>query len=1107
MTPLPTELTQVELPLIEQLKTMGWAYLPGSIDDPSATERTGFREVLLQDRLRHALRRINLAPDGEPWLDASRVAQAVNALEHISAVRLLEANERVTELLLSGTQVEGLPGWDDGREQTVRYIDWDRPENNDFLAINQFRVDPPGDRRFSVPDVVLFVNGIPLVVIECKSPSATNPMEEGITQLLRYANQRDWFDGDEGVERLFHYNQLMASTFGLQARVGSISASYEHYLEWKDTSPVPMAQVAASLGKRTLTSQETLVAGMLRPDHLLDIVRNCTLFTTLGSQRIKLVPRYQQFRAIHEAIRRLRSEEGDDRGGIVWHTQGSGKSLTMVFLVRKMRTLPVLRRFKIVVVTDRRDLEKQLSEAAQLSGEVVQKATDTATLEELLRQPGAGLVFAMIQKYQVRDDAGETLELDTARIEDVREYEHEAGFGVSRAAEPRPPGQSSRAVLMVGGEDEFPVLNTSSEILVLVDEAHRSQSSALHANLRKALPNAALIGFTGTPILIGERKRTHEIFGSFIDRYTIQQSEADGATVPILYEGRTANAEVADGRSLDQLFEDLFRDRTPQELEAIKRKYATRGNVLEAPKLIEAKAHDILRHYVDTVLPNGFKAQLVASTRRAAVRYREYLEQARRELVQQLQDLHPSLRRLSPEELAVQDAETQFLVRARRHLDTIRRLEFAAVISGAGNDDPAWQRWSDGTRQEQHIARFKKPLVASDPAKQDGLAFLCVRTMLLTGFDAPIEQVLYLDRGMRGHELLQAIARVNRTHSGKSFGLVVDYFGVGAHLTEALAVYSTEDVEGALTDIRDELPRLRDRHERVLAVFHSRGIENIEDVTACVELLREVKLRAEFTVRLMRFLETLDTVLPRPAALPYVRDAKILGFINKAAANLFRDGQLNVLGAGRKVRDLIDEYLVARGVDPRVPPISILDSDFEKVVDGHVSSRTKASEMEHAARYHISKHAHEDPAHYKKLSERLEEILKSFEDSWDQLVEALHEFTREVREGRPEDESGLDLRTQAPFLGVLLDEVAGADVEVSPETLNRLARVTVEMVDHIRQEIRMVDFWRNQTAQDVLRMSIVRLLDDHDAVPFEKQRAAADRIVELAHARHRHLVG
>jgi type I restriction enzyme R subunit len=1101
--PLPSEYTEVELPLIEQLRGIGWSFLPGKTEDPAATERTSFREVLLQGRLREALRRINRDPGGGEWMDEGRCSQAVGVLERIPPARLMEANETATTLLRTGTQAEGLPGWDDGREQTVRYIDWDDWRNNDFLVVNQFRVDPPGDRKYSIPDVVLFVNGIPLVVIECKSPGAIEPMEEGITQLLRYSNGRDWVDEDEGVERLFYYNQLMISTFGLQARFGSIGAGYEHYLEWKDTSPVPLAGVAEELGKPTLTSQETLVAGMLRPEHLLDIVRNFVLFMQSGPRRIKLVPRYQQFRAVHQAVRRLQREPGEERGGIVWHTQGSGKSLTMVFLIRKMRTLPRLRRYKVVVVTDRTDLEKQLYETAQLTGDVVQKATNGEKLKELLSQPGAALVFAMIQKYRETDTEAERLELDAARLPGAAEGPPPSDGDeapAAGAAAPPAPGVSA------GGEELFPVLNTSHEILVLVDEAHRSQSSELHANLRRALPNAALIGFTGTPILIGDAMRTHEIFGSFIDRYTIRQSEADGATVPILYEGRTANAVVADGRSMDELFEDLFRERTPAELEAIKQKYATRGHVLEAPKLIDAKAGDLLRHYVDTVLPNGFKAQVVGTTRRAAVLYQESLERAHRALIEALERLGPAVLALSAQDRERLDPETQFLARAHVHLDAIRRLEFAAVISGGHNDDPAWARWSDGAQQEQHIARFKRPLTNPDPAKQDGLAFLCVRTMLLTGFDVPVAQVLYLDRVMRGHELLQAIARVNRTHEGKHCGLVVDYVGVGAHLKEALSVYADADVEGALIDLRDEFPKLADRHQRVLAVFTQRGIEQIEDVTACIDLLRDVRLRAEFVVRLRFFLESLDIVLPRPAALPYVRDARILGFIHRAAANLYRDGQLNLFGAGRKVRELIDEYVVTQGVDPRVPSISILDADFERAVDAHVSDRAKASEMEHAARYHISKHAHEDPTHYKRLSERLEEILRSFEDNWERLVEALRAFTQEVREGRPADDTGLDPKTQAPFLGILIEEAGGSREDLSPEQTARLVALTVEMVEHIRQEIRIVDFWRSQNAQEVLRMSVVRMLDDHDAVPFERQRPTADRIMELARARHAYLV-
>jgi type I restriction enzyme R subunit len=935
------------------------------------------------------------------------------------------------------------------------------------------------------------VNGIPLAVVECKSPAITDPMDTAIDQLLRYSNQRDWYEADEGAERLFHYNQLLVATWFHEARVGTIGATAEHFLEWKETSPVPTAEVAREIGIEKLRSQHTLVAGLLRPEHLLDVVRNFTLFSEATGRKIKIVARYQQFRAVHEAIRRLRTGRSraqagtDERGGIVWHTQGSGKSLTMVFLVRKMRTLPDLRAFKVVVVTDRRDLEKQLSETAVLTGENVYKAKTTDDLKSKLSEQGPGLVFGTIQKVQEREEDGEVVEFASRQ-------RREDGM-VALAAEAE--------VLRYA---PFPTLNTSEKILMLVDEAHRTHASTLHMNLMEALPNAAKIGFTGTPILMGSAKKTHEIFGSFIDRYTIQQSEADGATVPILYEGRTAEGGIAGGSTIDELFEDMFRDRTEKEREAIKRKYATTGNVLEAPRLIEAKATDMLRHYVDNVLPNGFKAQVVATSRLAAARYQEALTAARDTLLARIGALTPAQLQLTEEALEGKDRETQFLVRAARRKDLLARIEITAVISASHNQNPAFNEWSDRAKVEARVERFKMPLVHRDRTKSDPLAILCIKSMLLTGFDAPLEQVMYIDRFMQGADLLQAIARVNRTATGKTCGLIVDYYGVGRHLHEALAVYTDADVEGVATDITDELPKLRDRHAALLELFRGHKIDDIARVNDCVDLLVDTKIRAELLVRLKLFLTIFELFRTRPEGRPYLRDAKLLGFIAKMAANLYRDEQLNLAGVGQKVRELIDEYIVAKGIDPKVPPTAITAADFLKAVDRQPSKRAKASEMEHAARYHITIHFNEDPAYYKKLSERLEEILAKFKDNWDELIAALKEFTTEVRAGRPADESGLDPRTQAPFLSLLVEEVEAGGAKVSKETLRKLAEMTVELVDHVRQEIRVVDFWRNVQAQNVLRQWIIQHLDQ-DVLPFERLPEVAGRLVELARALHTRL--
>jgi len=619
------ELDEVERPLVEQLAGLGWRHIAGEIDNPGTTGRATFAEVIQTGTLRRQLHALNLH-DGQPWLDDERLTQAISALTRMPGHRLMEANKAATALLVGGLTVEGLPGWDGGRGQTIHYIDWDHPERNDFCVVNQYRVDcPPGFNRgkaFIVPDLVLLVNGIPLVVIECKSPSVPEPLAEAVDQLRRYSNQRKpagEVADNEGNEALFHTNQLLVATSFDEARVGTVGAGFRHYAAWKTTAPDTEEVVAARLGKARLSEQERLVAGMLTPANLLDLVRHYMLFMDMDGATVKTVCRHQQFRAVTRAIHRLktgktRAQDGehDRRGGIVWHTQGSGKSLTMVFLIRKLRTDALLRRFKVVVVTDRSDLEKQLSATAVMSGEGVERAGSAEGLKKLLRRKGPGLVFGMIQKQRNGDAAGEP----GLRGEDLPKL---------TAREPEP----------------LEVLNADESILVLVDEAHRSQAGDLHAALQAGLPNCARIGFTGTPILLGDKKRTHEIFGEFIDRYTIREAEADGAIVPILYEGRTARGAIKDDANLDDLFEDLFRELSADELEALKQKYATRGQIFDAPLLIADKARDMLRHYVTHILPNGFKAQVVAYSRLAVVRYLDAFIAARDELLAEAAALSP----------------------------------------------------------------------------------------------------------------------------------------------------------------------------------------------------------------------------------------------------------------------------------------------------------------------------------------------------------------------------------------------------------------------------------------------------------------------------------
>ncbi len=521
----------------------------------------------------------------------------------------------------------------------------------------------------------------------------------------------------------------------------------------------------------------------------------------------------------------------------------------MVFLVRRMRTDPVLRSSKVVIVTDRKDLQRQLSETAGLIGESVLVGKSITEVKKHLKRKGPEVVFATIQKYVDR-------EVDALTPDDKVE--------------------------------DLGVLNDDARILVMVDEAHRSHASALHARLLQALPNCARVGFTGTPIIMGAAKRTHEIFGGFIDRYTIKESEADGATVPILYEGRYAKGAVADGATLDAEIAVKFPEFTPDEREDLQRRYGTLAAILESKEVIRVKAADMLRHYVENILPNGLKAQVVAVSRACAVRYQEEFLEAREALVAEAEALDEATRSLDDTALDAKPPKLRAAVRAWRVIERLRALAFAAIISPENNDPPEWAEWSEASKIEQRIARFKKPFEHDDPAKRDPLGFLIVKSMLLTGFDAPIEGVMYLDRPIREAELLQAIARVNRTRDGKSAGIVVDYYGIAQNLKQALTAYSAEDIDGALQSLADEIPKLRDRHTRVAALFASRKVDVLRDPEAAVELLADEKLRAEFAVKLKQFLATLDLVLPRPEALPFVGAATALGEVQARAKPLPR---------------------------------------------------------------------------------------------------------------------------------------------------------------------------------------------------------------------------
>ena len=486
------EFDKVELPALEQLQSLGWSYAESvELSPEESDERSSFKDVVLEKRLTTSIKRIN------PWINDENLRKVVRDLTKTPYPNLIEANQAIwTSINKCISVMQDLGRGNKG--QTVHIIDFDNLENNEFLCTNQFKVK--GVNQTIIPDIVLFVNGLPLAVIECKSPYITDPMQEGIDQLLRYANRRNSSD-DEGAEVLFHYNQMMVSTHRDKARVGTITSHREHFLEWKDPYPLKKEEVGSEP-----TSQEVLIAGLFSRESFLDILQNFTVFEPAGGRILKKIPRYQQFRAVHRTIERIKSGKNpEEKGGVIWHTQGSGKSLTMVFLTLKIRRDPELRDCKLVFLTDRIQLDNQLTAVFQnAQNETVHQADSINDLKELLSRDSSDIITATVQKFEEN-------------------------------------------------ADELSVLNESEKIIVLADEAHRTHYGLLGVAISTGLPNAPRIGFTGTPLM--RSQKTVETFGSYIDTYTIEEAVKDGATVQILYEGREPAVKVT-GDSLDSLFDE-----------------------------------------------------------------------------------------------------------------------------------------------------------------------------------------------------------------------------------------------------------------------------------------------------------------------------------------------------------------------------------------------------------------------------------------------------------------------------------------------------------------------------------------------------------------------
>lgn len=1057
-----SEYQLVENPLLNQLNSMGWDVTDlgkGVPTDPTTSFRGSFREVILKDIFKTAVHRINATDDGKPWLTDSQLDVLLDDVTDFGTHKLLAANEefigRLHKWQLDRNELTG------EEDPVVKLIDFDNWKNNTFTAINQFRVDTPGLGKEHIrPDIVLFVNGLPLVVIECKEQSqhCCNPMAAGIDQLRRYADLREPEHSKlrEGEPALFFTNQLMVSTYGDDCKVGTITSNEDFYFNWKAIYPDTEPYIAPEIG--THRSQEKLVQGMLHRERLLDIIRCFTLFMDTDSgPRVKVICRYQQFRAVQKILKRMEDGETNiQRSGVVWHTQGSGKSLTMVFLVRKLRRHPELKSYKVLMVNDRNDLEEQLTNTVALIGDKVAVIKNTRDAKAKLANDTSNTNMVMVHKFREQDSG--FLPESVRKLLSKQLAEAKEAGDVERIEELE--SDFDAEIVM---HHPFGVINEGEKVLILVDEAHRTQRGgkdrpSLSDNLFDAFPNSARVAFTGTPLIADHHAHpTWKRFGvnqekAYIDKYKLQDAVDDGATLKIIYEGKTAESAIYDKAGFDTKFEDLFADRTEEEIREIRKKYGAEGDILEAEKRIEEIAEDLVKHYIRQILPAGFKAQVVCSSKQAAIHYQTYIEKA---LAKEIE-----LYKKQPEQCI-----------DKACLERLEFLKTAVVISSDDTNEAASFTYARKQAKElKAVDSFKKKFDHSKP--NTGVAFLIVCDMLLTGFDAPIEQVMYLDKKLREHNLLQTIARVNRTAKEKKRGYIVDYIGLAHHLRDALSMYSQDDQDDILESIESidsEVPVLESRYRRLLQLFTELKVHNIEAFVnqklsvdehyqvqlQAIAVLEDPRQRDSFNVFLKKFLQSMDIIMPHSLADPYKTPMYQFVHIQAKARQRYQDDSMSFQGVGAKIRHLVNDHLISLGINPKIKPIDLFSDAFMTHMGKEPDLQAQASEMEHAIRKHCKLNADDDPIFHKKMSEKLDEIIKKHSGNWEKMILELSALRYEIDAGR-----GPNAKVSDPFFDLIVQNAFQDGEPIKP--YDKVQACVEAVMEELGENIGSLDFWERE---------------------------------------------
>ena len=1006
----------VEEAALRWLADCDWqiAYGPDIEPEKLGAERDDFSEVVLTRRLTAALQRIN------PELPAAAMDQAVAAVLRVEHPSLVENNRRFHHLLVNGVDVEVKQPDGSTRGDKVWLADFEHPLANDFLAVNQFTVVEAGHKRR--PDVVLFVNGLPLGVVELKSPS-----DEKATAYTAYKQFQTY---KLEIPSLFVPNELLLASDGLITRAGTLTADWERFAPWRTID-------GEGVEPPTTPGLETLVRGMLEPARLLDLVRHFEVFEDDGAAILKKMAAYHQYWAVNKAVAetvRAVDEAGDRRIGVVWHTQGSGKSLSMAFYAGKIILRPELRNPTIVVITDRNDLDEQLygtfCGCHELLRQTPVQAESRDDLRDKLRVAAGGVAFTTIQKF-----------------------------------------------LAAPGE-QHPLLSERRNVVVIADEAHRSQYDFIKGfarNMRNALPNASFIGFTGTPIELSDRN-TRTVFGNYIDTYDIERAVKDGATVPIYYEARLQKIELDESERphIDPDFEEVTETEEFERREKLKSKWARLEALVGAEKRVKLIAADLVKHFEERLEVMDGKAMVVCMSRRICV------------------ELYDAIAELRPEWVTDEDATGAMKV----------------VMTGSAPDPVEWQQHIRNKPKREALAqRFKDP---ADPFR-----VVIVRDMWLTGFDAPCLHTMYVDKPMRGHGLMQAIARVNRVFRDKPGGLVVDYIGLADQLKRAIADYTESGGAGDVAvNQAAAVAVMQEKYEIACDIMFGFDFTAVREPMEPVARLALVAEAMEHVLEQddgkRRFMDAVSQ-LSKAFALAVPADEAVgirddVGFFQTVRSQLAKLGS----GGREKTDDELDaavRQIVSRAVVPEgwayvldlkggdQKDISILDDTFLAEIRGMQRRNLAVELLERLMNDEIRTRSRRNLVEARSFSEMLAHTVDEYNNrtiTAEEAIERLIELAKRIKAARERGEK----------LGLNDDELAFYDALETNDSAVQLMgddvlrKIAQELVVKVRANA-SVDWSVRESSGARMRLAVKKLLHKYHYPP-DKQEKATQTVLEQA---------